>query len=404
MIALLLAFAAAPQQGPPPGAIPAEAPAPEERPAILLRTPDTLPRAADGAWEAFLASEDPNEAFAGLDPEIVARMAAAEEHYRAARYPSALQALYDALERAPGFPPGLMLLGTTYFRLRRYEDCRESLQQFLEVAPGDVWRTQALGHALYSLGDYGGARDHYEAVLAASPEELGESPEALRGLALCHMRLGDPERALSLLARVIELRPGHAEAFTFRARILYDEDRLDEALAAAERARELSPYEPQPWFLTMRILYDLGRDDEAAEAEQRWQELDRVAQDVRALEMRLRFRPGQYPLILRLCELFVSIGDVGRARNQLAQLVLARPDDIPEVAVRIFVVDTLNAMGDAEGTHVAALALEESCPDDAEAWRRLERYYALRRDRVNQVRCGAEAARLEAASEDSSSG
>lgn len=365
-----------------------------DRPAILLRLPSELPRAAAGAWEVFDEAEDREAFLRDLDTELLATMGAAERAYLGSRFPSALESLYTVLERHPDFPPALMLLGTTYFRLRRYDDCRISIERFLEVAPSDLWRTQALGHAYYSLGDYPRARRHYERVLADTPEEMGESPEALRGLALCHMRLGDADRALELLGRVLELRPDHAEAYTFQARILFDEDRLEEALAAAERARELAPFQPQPWYFAMRILFDLGREEEALAAEARWREIDRVAQAVRALEMQLRFRPGSFPLILRLADLAASIGDVETVRVRLADAILARPEDVPEVDVRILVLDTLVSLGDVEGSRVAAAALEETCAGSVEAWRRLETYYASIRDRVNQIRCSAEAARL----------
>jgi predicted Zn-dependent protease len=225
---------------------------------------------------------------------------------------------------------------------------------------------------------------------------MGTSVEALRGLALCHMRQGDSATALTLLDQVLELRPDHPEAYVFRARILLGEGQLEEALAAAERARELAPYEPQGWYLVMRLLFDLGRDDEARAAEERWKELDRAAQEVRSLEMQLRFHPGSYAIVLRLVELAASVGDIGTARKRLADLVLARPPEVPEVKIRILVVDVLERMGDVEGARVAATALEQTCPGEAAAWERLVLYYAGTRDRVNQMRCSAELARLSA--------
>jgi tetratricopeptide (TPR) repeat protein len=365
-----------------------------ERPAILLRTPEELPRAAPEAWKRFADPAQRAALLTELGPELGERLSAAERDYMQERYPTALEGLYAALEDQPDFPPALMLLGTTYFRLRRYQDCRIALERLLEVAPEEAWRTQALGHSYYSLGDYGRARSHYERVLAAQPAEVGASPEALRGLALCYMREGDSATALKLLDQVLELHPEHAEAHTFRARILYGDDRLEEALSAAERARELAPYDPQPWYFTMRILFDLGRDEEALQAEERWKELDRAAQEIRALESQLRFYPGSYPLVLRLCELAAAIGDIHTARARLADLLLARPADVSEVSLRILVLDVLENLNDREGARVAALALEQTCAGELAAWQRLERYYASARDRVNQVRCATQVARL----------
>ncbi|MCZ6598079.1 MAG: tetratricopeptide repeat protein [Planctomycetota bacterium] len=365
-------------------------------PAILLRTPDELPRAAAGRWDGLFDAEEErrDEVLRSVPAEVLAVLRGAEQSYHAPDYPLTLEHLYEVLTREPDFPPALLMLGTTYFRLRRYGDCIEACERFVETSPSQVWRTQVLSHGYYSLGEYEQARDHYERVLAAMPGEIGESPEALRGLALAHMRLGAEEQALELLARVIELRPRHAEAHTWRGRILYRQDRLEEALEAALRAQELDPFEPQPWYLAMKILYELDREEEALEAEVRWQELDRVAQEVRALEMRLRFDPRQYGAAVRLVELHRSVGNLPAVRQALAQEVLARPEEVPEVEVRIRVLDTLFSMGDVEGARVAALALEQACPRETRAWKRLELFYALLRDRVNQVRCGEMARRL----------
>lgn len=388
---LLLLF----QEGPEERSI--EVPLPvahAERPAILLRTPDELPRAAPDAWKRFADPAERTALLTELGPELAERQTTAEREYLRERYPTALETLYAELEDQPDFPPGLMLLGTTYFRLRRYQDCVIALERLLEVAPQEIWRTQALGHSYYSLGDYARARSHYERVLATQPAELGTSTEALRGLALCHMREGDSETALKLLDQVLELNPDHPEAYTFRARILYADDRLDEALAAAERARKVAPYDPQPWYFSMRILYDLGREEEALSAETRWKELDRVAQEVRALENQLRFYPGSYPVLLRLCELAASIGDVQTTRGRLADMLQARPAEVPEVSLRVLALDVLESLDDSEGARVAALALEQTCAGELAAWQRLERFYATTRDRVNQVRCAGEVARL----------
>lgn len=390
MSALLLGLVLWVQDPPLPPPVAEQAP----RAPIFLRTPADLPRSQEGAWDSFLAQEETEQILATLGDEFLERIADAERAYRGGRYPAALEGLYQALEQQPDFPPALMLLGTAYFRLRRYEDSRLALERFCEVAPGDLWRTQALGHCHYSLGDYPLALSHYEAVLAAMPEALGPSPEALRGLALCHMRLDAPDRALELLGQVLELRPDHGEAYTFMARILHDEERLEQALLAADRARELDAFEPQPWFLTMRILFDLGREEEALATQERWKVLDAVAQQVRNLEGRLRFTPGRYSLILRLCELHAEVGDVASLRARFADLLAARPADVAEVEVRILVLDVLYAQGDHEGARVAAVALEQRCPEELEAWRRLERFYAEQRDRVNQVRCTQEILRL----------
>ena len=178
-------------------------------------------------------------------------------------------------------------------------------------------------------------------MLAGLPGNVPESAEALRGLALSHMRLGQEDEALRLLARVLELDPEHAEAELWTARILYDLERTEDALTRAERARGLAPHEPGAWFLLTQIYFDLGRDDDAEEAQTRWRELDRLAQETRLVEGFLRVRPADWKTLQRLVELERAAGDLRGVRAALARLVPARPEGVRELDVLIYSLDVL---------------------------------------------------------------
>ena len=372
----------------PPAQRAAGAPAPA---AVLARRPGELPRAEPGTWSRFYGAERGSmPGLETLDPAHRASVERAEQAYSEGDYPSALEELFDVLERAPDLPPAWLVLGTTYFRLRRYEDSIHAYRRLLEVAPGELWRTQALGHGLYSLGDYAEARAHYAAVL----EVLPESREARRGLALSHMRLGDEAEALRLLAKTLESDAADFEALYWTARILFENDRAGEALGFAERASAVDPFDPRPWYLLTQVLYELGEDTQARSTEERWRALDRTVQELRVVEALLRTEPHRFDLWGRRVELHRSIGHLEEVRRGLERLFRVRPSDVDPFGLFGWAMDLLVELGDAEGARAVAAMLEEALPEDPRTWEKLQGFYAHQRDRLGQLRAARRASEL----------
>jgi tetratricopeptide (TPR) repeat protein len=353
--------------------------------AILARQPGDLPRAEPGVWADFFDDLTPEKVEARVGAAALLEQARAEQAYAQADYTVALEILYALLEAEPDHPPALLVLGTTYFRLRRYGDGIVALERFVEVAPTQVWRTQVLGHCLYSLGYYERARDHYARVL----EQLPDSPEAVRGLALAHLRLGDEDRALELLGQVIALEPANWEA-----QLHLERGEPELARASAERARDLAAHEPRPWFVLKSALYELGRDQEFAAAEARWRELDSLTQRLRAVHARLLYAPHDFDLLLRLADLCRATGDRDGLRAALDRAVNALPPERSRAELYIYALDSMLAIGDSVGAQSAADALARDCGDESRTWQRLENYYATLRDRTRQIEAGERFLRL----------
>jgi tetratricopeptide (TPR) repeat protein len=345
-----------------------------QRPPSLERDPRDLPVAEEGRWREW-SGDDPVEEAAR------AHLVEALEAVERGDFPIALDRVYAALDAVPDYPPALLRAGVVHFRLRRYGDAAYCFERLLAVVPGELANTRQLGHCYYSLGQYERARAHYRLVLAREPD----SAETVQGLALAEMRLGDTAAALANLERVIELDSGSFEARVWIAQIHYDEGEAEAARAAAERARDLDPYHPRPWFLLSRALFDLGEETAGEEAVARFRELDRAAQEIRVLEGRLLYEPGNLTVLAKLAELHARIGDRDRLRTTLARMIAASPKDL---GVRVFALDTLVARGDLEAAKVAALAMEEAFPEDPESWNKLQQFYGRIRDRVKQVQAG----------------
>jgi len=340
----------------------------------LSRDLSALPRAAAERWKDF----DPKT----LTPESVPReFLAAHAALETGDLPATVALLSGALEREPDFPPAWHQLGVVYFQLQRYGDARTCFERYLAVVPTRVADTRGLAHALYSLGRYEEARAHYERVIAAAPGDT----EALRGLAITRYRLGDVDGALADLKRVLERDPSHADAWTWKSQVLLDLDRAEEARAAAEKARDLLPWSPRPWFALSAALTDLGLETEARAARERFQLLSRSDQEIRRLEAHLEHEPGDTGARRKLVEVEAQVGDRRSVRKNLARILADRPED---VAAHVFVLDVCDRIGDVEAGAMAARDLERVGADSVAAWKRLEAWYAARRDRTKQIEAG----------------
>lgn len=339
-----------------------------------------MPTADPGRWSNFgERAIEPGDLPPGL------RLAT--DALRAKDLTLALSCLYEVLDSEPDHPAALHEMGVLYFHLQRYGDAVVVLERFLRHVPKNLRETGVLGHCYYSLGDYEKARAHYARILEQAPNDVS----ALQGSALSSMRLGEGPRALELLQQVVEIEPQRSDAFTWIAQILFDADRSEQALKAAERARDLDPYQPRPWFLLGKILLDLGMEKEGEAAATRYRELNVAAQAIRSLETQLLYAPHQVPVLVRLVELHRSVGNLEKVRESLARILLERPKSLE---LHVFALDVLEAVGDVEGSSLAAQSLEQSCPDEAPAWKRLEAYYSKAKNRLKEVQAGERYRRL----------
>jgi tetratricopeptide (TPR) repeat protein len=356
---------------------PATTPAPPSasvRHPALERDPAAVPHADADRWHDFAPEK--------LAPADWPReFLEAHATLKSGDLPATIGHLYAALDREPDFPPALHQMGVVYFQLQRYGDARTCFERYLAVVPDRVGDTRGLAHALYSLGLYAEARAHYERVLAVSPNDV----EALRGHALSRYRLGDVEGALVDLTRVLELDPGHVDAWTWKSQVLLELDKPVDARAAAERARDLAPWAPRAWFALSAALNDMGREDEARAARERFEYLSRFDQEIRRLQAHLEHAPGDVGARRQLVDAQAEVGDRASVRTNLARLMADRPGD---VAVRIYALDVCDRTGDVAAGKVAAQDLERVGADSVAAWKRLEQWYAVRRDRTKQIEAG----------------
>jgi tetratricopeptide (TPR) repeat protein len=153
---------------------------------ILYATPQTdheAPRDARASADAFILQGD--------------------QHYRAARYPEALQAYQQALSLFPAYRFYNLQVGDLLLQLGQYEDAAAAYQNLLEFAPGSDQGWKGLGECWLQLKRYEPAAQAFERSLAINPED----GSLYFAAAQAYLRLNNQSRARACLQSALRLRP-----------------------------------------------------------------------------------------------------------------------------------------------------------------------------------------------------
>ena len=156
------------------------------------------------------------------------------------------------------------------------------LERAVELDPDNRFALRHLGMALHRLGLREGSRARLERALPILRQALGLDPrdaDSLGALASLHYDLGrldygagQREEAVAAFARALELAPGHFNAAFSAGRTLLELGQPDEALPLLLRAIELRDagqpaFVAEAYELAIRLLRGAGRDREARELE-----------------------------------------------------------------------------------------------------------------------------------------
>lgn len=156
--------------------------------------------------------------------------------------------------------PGMKhLQGQVMSSLARPPDVQELREQY-EESPSAVNRIR-LAQGLGDAGRWGEAKAHFSAVLEQRPED----PDALFGLGVCELGLGNAGDAIAPLRRVTEVSPLYRDfaAYPELAESLYRMDRYDECLDLLRRLAKSQPHLANVVLLA-RYLKKCGKRGEAS--------------------------------------------------------------------------------------------------------------------------------------------
>jgi len=121
-------------------------------------------------------------------------------------------------------------------------------------------------NALYFIGlSYVGKKMCKEAVAALTQvtEQTSKLPGAYFELGVCYRQLGDTAKALEAYEKHLELEPGNADSAYNSGLILFETNRIDEALARFESGLASRPDDPELLEMIGRCYINQGQFEKA---------------------------------------------------------------------------------------------------------------------------------------------
>jgi tetratricopeptide (TPR) repeat protein len=153
--------------------------------------------------------------------------------YDRSGYPErALETVRRGLALNEKFIPFHLTIANLYRHQGELETALVHVDRAIELNPARGYAHQRRGRLLFGLERYAEAEGAFENSLRYEPEQQ----TTLFYLGLTLVELGDWNEALSRFERVVQLEPGFALGHTFRARMLAELGRLEEARSAQDEA------------------------------------------------------------------------------------------------------------------------------------------------------------------------
>ncbi len=299
------------------------------------------------------------------------------------------------VEREPGHPGALHMLGLISLRRRDVDGALRALRAAARSAPKDAEIHTHLAEALRAAGDAEGA---IEAGEAAAGLEPGSAP-IRNNLGLALQAAGRPEEALAAFERAVEIDPGYQKAHYNLGALLDRLGRPDEAEAALLRAIELQPRYPQAWNALGVVLHRLGRPSEAREAFRKsidtaprypkphynlgnlLADEGRLREALDAYERALVLRPDYREARVGRASLLIRLERYREAIEPLEQVLRRAPDHLPARLAMAQALFSTFRFAEAAGAYREILRLD---PGNAAAQGNLEQCRAETADWENR--------------------
>jgi tetratricopeptide (TPR) repeat protein len=169
-----------------------------------------------------------------------------------------------------------LLLGKVAEIKQVYPDAAEHYKRAIERAPDVPDLYYRYAHALWAAGDSDAALAAYKRALERNPYDYRAEWESARIL------LADnPEEALRLTSRALELKPDIVEGLTVRGRALVSLQKPQEAIADFRKAISINPDDPAIHFQLARAYRLAGLTQEAQNENAIYERLDKEAHAAR---------------------------------------------------------------------------------------------------------------------------
>ena len=195
------------------------------------------------------------------DRAIALYFAAAQPLLQQQKFAEAVGILEEGTAQLPNTAQLELALGVTYYGLRRFDDAADAFLRTIEIAPETEQPYTFLGRILDQIPT------RLPQVTKSFAEYQNRHP-ARAEVYLLHAKALDaqslePETALRLIGKSIEIESGNASAHFEMGTVLDRLQRFAEATAAFERAAQLDPADPKVHYHLARDYDRIGKHDAA---------------------------------------------------------------------------------------------------------------------------------------------
>jgi tetratricopeptide (TPR) repeat protein len=172
----------------------------------------------------------------------------------AKNYSCALEQFRQVQQQDPDSAAAHMLTGEALDGLGRTVEAIAEFQAAAQAAPREPNVHFGLGYLYWKQHKYDDAKTAFESELAVDPLHA----QALAYLGDTEMKRNDPEKALPLLNKAIQLKNDIRIAYLDTGAILMEQKHYQEALTALRRAEKLDPTQPDAHYRLGRLYREMG--------------------------------------------------------------------------------------------------------------------------------------------------
>ena len=243
------------------------------------------------------------------------RESLAESFFNSGKYDQSIE-LFSKLVSIEPSARAYSFLGLSYIALGRFNEAKDNFQKGLRLAPNNTFCLFQLGYIARMQGNTAAAEKMYTEILRSSPNY----PHALLELSNIRIESKHYAEAADLLQRYVKVSDNPATGYYKLAMVeknLHNTSAAEQDLAKFQTLSKETPVASHPF----ENLFDYidTRSKLAPHA--------RVQQDLTDLTAQLKLHPDQPEVLYALAEAYLKSGQLEDAKQTLAQLNTARPED-----------------------------------------------------------------------------
>lgn len=219
----------------------------------------------------------------------------------------------------------------------RLAECRSALSQpneaiaaakkALSLKKNQPEYHRLLGQLYAFKGDFKTAEPYLKRALQLNPSD----PEAHYSMAKLYLsrspRLQDVEKAAREARQAAQLAPEMPPIHVILGEVAVRQGKMDEAVQHLQRALSLDPENDSATFKLAEVYRRTGKMEQARQLVEQFQRRSNLKRDIKNLIDRIKHRPKDASLRLRVARLLREQGDLFRAANQYQVCLSLQPQN-----------------------------------------------------------------------------